>query len=370
MTVKDPVRTVIWGQPGVGKTTLAATFPNPWFIDIEKSTAWMPALKQRQWTRPRNWQEITQQIQRFKTELPGDTLVIDSIDWLEAKYIEKFGSPGGQNDYGKSYNDLDKVFRKLLDDLTEISEKGVHIVLTAHFDTKDVSDPDQLQSYSKYVLKMQKKTCSAVLEWADEVLFLRFRDTVIGTDRNGKKGKAVGGQIRDIKTMRTAAYDAKNRFDLPEEIEFKTDKALPEPLRTLLWDGYDAYLDLKGSSRTQSIATSPISTKTPNSVPSMKPAPAPIAGPVGQPQSPQVQPVQNPVPQSKIDPRLLELMQKDGVTKEQIESLVASKGWFDCPLEEYPKEFVEPMLINGWSQMLAAIKPAPEIVIDSSDLPF
>lgn len=350
MTVQDPIRTVIWGQPGVGKTTLAGKFPNPWFIDIEKSTAWMPELRSRQWERPKTWQEILDQIHRFKRELPGDTLVIDSIDWMEAKYIDEFGSPGGQNDYGKSYNDMDKKFREILDELTEISEKGVHVVLTAHFDTKEVSDPDQLTSYSKYVLKMQKKTCSAVMEWADEILFLRFRDTIVNADKQGKKGKAVGGQIRDIKTVRAAAYDAKNRFDLPEEIEFKADKQLPEPLRTLLWDGYDAYLNLKdGKPSAQNPYTQPV----------QQPQPMPPVGSV-QPNPP----VQNPAPAKQIDSRVQALMDRDGITREQIEGLVKAKGWFSCPMEDYPQDFVEQMLIGQWAAMTGSL------LMNDPTLPF
>lgn len=366
MTVQDPIRTVIWGQPGVGKTTLAGKFPNPWFIDIEKSTAWMPELRSRQWERPKTWQEILDQIHRFKRELPGDTLVIDSIDWMEAKYIDKFGSPGGQNDYGKSYNDMDKKFREILDELTEISERGAHVVLTAHFDTKEVSDPDQLTSYSKYVLKMQKKTCSAVMEWADEILFLRFRDTIVNVDKQGKKGKAVGSQIRDIKTVRAAAYDAKNRFDLPEEIEFKSDKQLPEPLRTLLYDGYDAYLALNNPytqpvQPVPAVQPQPVAQPVPAiepvqlNPPIQKPVPAPTPTPTAAPQ---------PKPVKQIDPRVRALMDRDGITREQIEGLVKAKGWFDCPMEDYPQDFVEQMLIGQWSGMTGSL------LVNDPTLPF
>lgn len=364
MTVSDPIRTVIWGQPGVGKTTLASKFPNPWFIDIEKSTAWMPELKRRQWARPKTWHEILQQIQRFKAELPGDTLVIDSVDWMEAKYIDKFGAPGGGDDWGKSYNAMDKEFRRILDELTEISELGVHIVMTAHFQVKDQNDPDQMASYSKYILKMQKKTCSAVMEWADEILFLRFRDTVIAADKNGKKGKAVGGQIRDIKTVRAAAYDAKNRFDLPEEIEFKADKALPEPLRTLLWDGFEAYLALKNGQPIpvmQPVQPEP----TPKPVYSA-PTPSPVPTPQPTAESMPPQPVTR---ESRLDPRLKALMDRDHVSISDIESLVAKKGWFNCPIEQYPPNFVEQMLIGGWEQMTTALSQR-SLVIDDDDLPF
>ncbi len=351
--ITDPIRTVIWGQPGVGKTTLASKFPNPWFIDVEKSTAWMPELKGRQWERPKTWDQILDQIERFKRELPGETLVIDSIDWMESKYIEKFGSPGGQSDYGKSYNDMDKLFRKVLDSLTEISEMGVHIVLTAHFDTKEVTDPDQMSAYSKYVLKMQKKTCSAVMEWADEILFLRFRDVII-TDNKGKKGKAVGGQIRDIKTVRAASYDAKNRFDLPAEIEFKEDKELPEPLKTLLWSGFDAYLNLKNG-------------ENPQVKPQVQPAITPQVRPQVQPQpTPKPQPIQElsiDEPYGIVDddqswkqgvrPDLVKKMEETQVTEMAMRMLVKEKSWLpgDPNLSQYPDDFIN-FLLGSWDKII------------------
>lgn len=380
MTVQDPIRTVIWGQPGVGKTTLAARFPKPWFIDIEKSTAWMRELRSRQWERPKTWDEIMAQIERFKRELPGETLVIDSIDWLEAKYIEKFGAPGGGDDWGKSYNAMDKIFRKLLDNLTEISEKGVHIVLTAHFQIKEQSDPDQVAQYSKYVLKMQKKTCSAVMEWADEILFIRFRDTVLGANRDGKGGKAVGGQIRDIKTVRAAAYDAKNRFDLPEEMEFKADKQLPEPLRTLIWDGYDRYLEVTG--QIQPLANpEPVKIPEPvqaNSNPVPMPQQVPVPGPQPTPRpepKPAPQPVQTaPVQADKrINPTLAALMERDGILAGEIESLVRERGFLrgvvpdDAHLQDYPPDFVEAMLIQQWEKCKEFIRP---LSLDDDNLPF
>lgn len=369
MTVSDPIRTVIWGQPGVGKTTLAATFPNPWFIDIEKSTAWMPELRKRQYpTRPKTWADIIAQIREFKRAPMGDTLVIDSIDWLEAKYIAAHGPLGGQNDYGKSYNELDKNFRDLLDELTEISEMGIHIVLTAHFDVKDQNDPDQMAAYSKYVLKMQKKTCSAVLEWADQVLFIRFRDVVIGADKNGKKGKATGGTIRDIKTVRAASYDAKNRFDLPEELEFKADKQLPEPLRTLIWNGFDAYLALKngGAAPVQQIS---------QPMPQPDPAPQPKVQINPDPQ-PSIRPQSFEPADPQINPALKALMDRDHIEAAQIEAIVAAKRFLPGiqSIYDYPEKFVVEMLIGGWEQMKVAIQAqantGDDLTIDDDELPF
>jgi hypothetical protein len=55
-----------------------------------------------------------------------------------------------------------------------------------------------------------------VKEWADELWFMRFK-TKVSTSENGK-GKGLGGKERIIQTTHSAAYDAKTRSGLPEEM--------------------------------------------------------------------------------------------------------------------------------------------------------
>ncbi len=68
-------------------------------------------------------------------------------------------------------------------------------------------------------LKLQKKTASLVKEWADMLLFANYKTIVINVDNQGTskgKNKAQGGQ-RIMYTTHHPAWDAKNRFNLPEE---------------------------------------------------------------------------------------------------------------------------------------------------------
>jgi DNA-directed RNA polymerase specialized sigma24 family protein len=52
-------------------------------------------------------------------------------------------------------------------------------------------------------------------EWVDAVLFARHE--VVTFERNGKtRGRSSGARV--MHTTWTAAYDAKNRFDLPETL--------------------------------------------------------------------------------------------------------------------------------------------------------
>ena len=52
-------------------------------------------------------------------------------------------------------------------------------------------------------------------EWADAVLFTRY-ETFAHVDEKTKRAKGVSTGARVLHTQRTAAWDAKNRYDLPE----------------------------------------------------------------------------------------------------------------------------------------------------------
>lgn len=360
--VERPMKLVIFGQEGVGKTTFASLFPNPWFVDTEGSTKWIDDLQDRQYKpRPRTWTDIQSQISRFKEELPGDTLVIDTADWLESKFIDYlcsingWSALGGQNDHGNSYNVLDKQFRKFLDELTEISEMGVIIVITAHVDTKTQTQPDEIGSWDRYQMKMQKKTSAALKEWADGVLFLKFKDVVMQIDKEGKKFKGSGGNLRVIKTEHSATWDAKNRWDLPSEMEF-IDKQLPQPLIDLL-------------KKCMGTAKPNVTVQTERPIDYSAPDPEPTPAP---------QPAPQPMPQPKTArQKLKELMNQSQIEPSEVEALVDSKGFFSghLSIDEYPEDFIQQMLINSWegfSKALFNMKHVDFTIgsIDSKDLTF
>ena len=60
-------------------------------------------------------------------------------------------------------------------------------------------------------------------QWADMVLFGMLETHVNTNDAKARKGKAIGGQMRIIHTERGAAWDAKNRHNLPPQIVLGTD---------------------------------------------------------------------------------------------------------------------------------------------------
>ena len=84
--IARPQKTVIFGPEGIGKSTLAAQFPAPVFLDTEGGThhldvARLPA--------PKSWADVVAAIAALATEAHDfKTLVIDTADWLEKLLVD------------------------------------------------------------------------------------------------------------------------------------------------------------------------------------------------------------------------------------------------------------------------------------------
>ena len=171
------LKTVIYGPEGIGKSTFAAAFPEPLFIDTEDSTKFMDV---RRFRKPQSWAELIEQV-KYVRDTPGlcKTVVLDTADWAEqlcmsgicaSKKLEGIEDIG----YGKGYVYLAENFGRLLNQLGEIVGKGVNVVLTAHAAMRKFEQPDELRAYDRWELKLQKKTAPLLKEWADLLLFANY----------------------------------------------------------------------------------------------------------------------------------------------------------------------------------------------------
>ena len=79
--VQRPERVVIYGPEGIGKSSFAACFPEPLFIDTEGSTADLDVARLPD---PETWGDIVQGVS-YVMDHPEvcRTLVIDTVDWAE-----------------------------------------------------------------------------------------------------------------------------------------------------------------------------------------------------------------------------------------------------------------------------------------------
>lgn len=221
-----PRRTVIYGTHGVGKSTFAAKFPVPIFIQTEDGCADLDVAKLPL------CQDLMTAVGAI-VELGGGgheykTLVIDSIDWLEKLIWKRVCEAEGKKAitdfaYGSGYGKAASMFADILQALNCCRDIGMNVVLISHSEIKRFENPEG-DSYDRYCPKLHRDTAALMQEWADEVLFVNWKVNVRKTDQGGfnkdGRGVGVGGDERVMKTTERPGFLAKNRLSMPEEIPF------------------------------------------------------------------------------------------------------------------------------------------------------
>lgn len=222
--VVKPLRLLLYGVDGVGKSSFAANADAPVYIGLEDGTS---TLDVKRFPEPTSWLETLAALDELATaDHPYRTAVIDTLDWLEplcwqhvcAGKRTKEGKPVESIEdigYGKGYQaalDEWRIFLSKLDRLR--SARGMTIILIAHSWIKPFKNPDG-EDYDRHEIKLHAKAAGLIREWADAVLFATHETYTHETDR-GTKGISTGARI--MWTQRKAAFDAKNRHDLPESL--------------------------------------------------------------------------------------------------------------------------------------------------------
>lgn len=212
------VRAVIHGIEGIGKTTLAAAFPKPLILDTEEGSRHLDCDR----VEIHNWVELEGAVLELAREAQGyRTIVVDSADWSERmliehllnqthkKSIEDFG-------FGKGYVMLAERIGKFLDNCDSLVRAGLNVVFVAHSKVQRTSPPDLNDGFDRYELKLTKQVSPLFKEWCDLLLFCNYKTKLI--EGNDGRKKAMGGKQRVMYAERSAAWDAKNRYGLAEEL--------------------------------------------------------------------------------------------------------------------------------------------------------
>lgn len=236
---RDPIRAFLHGDEGVGKTTLAAHAEEPIFFDRERGSGHVYTSRYPfpDDECPQSMDEIRDAIEDLmESEHSYRTLVIDTADAVEpliwdeliVRYsskrcalnktgrklvtIEDFAYQAGY----KAAVDEWRKFAKLLDRLR--IARQMNIILLGHAVIRTFKNPAG-EDYDRWHPRVHANAAGFLKEWADVVGFCAFEEGAAKMDDDAPRAKGYSTGRRMLYLRRTAAYDAKTRIPLPDEVE-------------------------------------------------------------------------------------------------------------------------------------------------------
>lgn len=226
-----PRKVVLYGRHGVGKSSWACDAPKPIAIQTEDGLGDIGVDRLPLCKTLSDFKDCVNYI--YTNGADYDTLIIDSVDWLEAliqKDVAQDAKVASIADigFGRGYESAHTEMQNILSTLDMISKKhSLHIILIAHAAIKKFEDPlgDSYDRYSPALHTNGKGqgVCLTVQEWADEVLFLTDKVLTRKSEEGFNKTttKAVGNGQRVIHSQGSPAFDAKSRAKLPDKWNFE-----------------------------------------------------------------------------------------------------------------------------------------------------
>lgn len=213
-------RIMVYGVEGIGKSTFGAGAPNPIYILTEDG---LGSLNVDHFPLATSFADVMDAIASlYKENHAFETVVIDSLDWLEAIIQREIEQKYDAKDlaYGKGSLIAAERWREILDGLNALrNDKGMAVILIAHTTIKRFDSPE-VEPYDRYQPKLQERSNAVVREWADAVLFANYKTIVkkddVGFNQTNNRGISTGERL--LFTSERPAYMAKNRYNMPESI--------------------------------------------------------------------------------------------------------------------------------------------------------
>lgn len=224
--IKAPFRLLCYGPEKVGKTTFACGAPNAIHMGADSGTE---HLNIKRMPSPETFKDVMEGFEEVASRGKSkgfETLVVDPIGWIEPMMIQDFtGSPTGNlatwgGGHGAGYNALGDRYRLFLSGAERVWKAGMNVILVAHATVKVFNDPEG-PGYERYELAVDKRGAGPLKQWVDAILFCK-REAFGKTDEQ-KKTKAYGSAAHMLHTKWSPAYDAGNRYTLPETMPLSWD---------------------------------------------------------------------------------------------------------------------------------------------------
>ena len=238
---------VIYGPEGVGKTTLGAYASQPKFILAPHETGLLTLYKyglvpEREYAMPESWDELLATVDAVDD---CKVLVLDALGGFEQLCHEhvcrvEFDSDWGEKGfigYQRGPKIAVQTWQKLLQKLETLRNRGISILMLSHQQIRTIQNPLG-PDYDRCVPQCNPNTWGITHKWADSVFFVTFLQRLEKT-KGDRRMKGIGGNDRVAYAVGTDAWDAKNRFGMPEVFDIPND-----PSKS--WEAVRAAINGKG----------------------------------------------------------------------------------------------------------------------------
>jgi AAA domain len=219
---------LIYGAEGNGKTTLAAKFPKPVALLLERGLPRGVTIDAIDGIT--SFAGVMDVLRELYRDPHGyQTLVIDTVDTLEPMLLEHVCDTHHWKNiehppYGKGWVIADAEWMRFITAIRALRDKHhMTIVLVAHSAVERVDDP-RAPSYTAYLPKLHKRARHLILDASDVVGFLA-EDLRIAIDGSGfrERSRATSSNQRFLFVEGCPAFVAKNRYGMPPKIPVPID---------------------------------------------------------------------------------------------------------------------------------------------------
>ena len=218
----EPFRLLTHGVEGVGKSVFAAQAPDPVFVTTEDGAGRIDVPK---FPLAESFDEVISNLNALLTEQHSyQTVVIDSIDWLEKLAVQKVLEDNPKMKtladfgYGQGYARLIPLFEQIIDILNQLRRRRtMNVILISHSKMEKVEDPSG-GAYDQSSPRLDKRINGLVREWVDIIGFATYAITKVeekagfSTRTVAKSVKDQDGNDRILYLESTPAIVAKNRY--------------------------------------------------------------------------------------------------------------------------------------------------------------
>ena len=222
------VMATIFGDSGMGKTSLACTFPNPIVIRGEDGLQAIPADR-----RPDAFpllttsDELWEQLRGLITEKHDyKTVIVDSITALERMFVNEIVAsdpkkPRSVNQalggYGAGMEAVAQMHMRVKKAATLLIDRGMHVVFVAHAEVEHIELPDT-DGFDRYSMRLGKKSIGIYLDESDLVGYISLETFTRKGDADNAKAKAISTGERMLTCHAVAANRSKNRYGITEPL--------------------------------------------------------------------------------------------------------------------------------------------------------